>query len=68
MDELVQEIVERTGIPQAQAEQAVTIVVNFLKKKLPDPIAAQVDNVLAGIDGDQVDDLLKGLGGLLGRK
>ncbi len=59
MNELVKLVVQKTGLPEAQAKAAVDTVIGFLKQKLPAPIAAQVDAVLAG---GQVDSLFKGLG------
>ena len=64
MDELVKVVVQKTGLPEAQAKQAVMAVIGFLKEKLPAPIAAQVDALLAG---GAPPDLAKGLGGLLGQ-
>ena len=46
MDELVKLVAQKTGISQDQARTAVTTVLNFLKEKLPAPIAAQVDGVV----------------------
>jgi hypothetical protein len=66
MDELAKLVAKKTGISQDQAKQAVTIVVDFLKKKLPAPLAGQIDTVLAG--GGVSPDLVKGLGGLIGKK
>ena len=51
MDELVKRISEKTGISEDQARSAVNVVSNFLKEKLPAPIAGQVDNVLSGAGG-----------------
>jgi hypothetical protein len=65
MDELIKLITQKTGISADQARQAVTVVVDFLKKKLPAPIAAQIDGVLKG---GGMPDLSKGLGGILGKK
>ena len=64
MDEIVKLVVQKTGISEEQARTAVTTVVNFLKQKLPAPIAGQIDGVLSG---SGVGDALKGLGGLLGK-
>ncbi len=64
MDEIVKLVVAKTGISEEQARGAVTTVINFLKQKLPAPIAGQIDGVLAG---SGVSDALKGLGGLLGK-
>ena len=73
MDELVALVQEKTGLGKAQAKQAVETVMDFLKDKLPGPIAAQLDNVLEneammGQAGDLLDKGLAGLGGLLGKK
>jgi hypothetical protein len=46
MNELVNLIVKKTGIPAATAQTIVNIVVDFLKKKLPAPIAGQIDGLL----------------------
>ncbi len=67
MDQLVQQVVQRTGLPEAQAREAVQTVVDFIKQKLPPPIAAQVDGFL---NSQQADDVAQQaqqmLGGLLG--
>ncbi|MEM7114798.1 MAG: DUF2267 domain-containing protein [Chloroflexota bacterium] len=64
MDELVKMVSEKTGLPEAQAQQAAEAVLEFLKDKLPGPVAGQIDNVLEG--GGASSMLKKGLGGLLG--
>jgi len=73
MDELVALVQEKTGLGKAQAKQAVETVLDFLKDKLPAPVAAQLDNVLEneammGQAGDLLDKGLSGLGGLLAKK
>lgn len=65
MDELVKLVADKTGLPPAQAKVAVTTVLDFLKKKLPAPVAGQIDAVLAG---GGVEEVAKGLGGLFGKK
>ena len=65
MDELVKLVSQKTGISEQQAKAAVETVLNFLKQKLPAPIAGQIDGLLKG--GTQGYDLLKGLGNLLGK-
>lgn len=59
MDELVKMVADRVGISEAQAKQAVEMVISFLKDKLPEPIAGQLDAVLEG-------DVAGGLGKLFG--
>ncbi len=74
MDELINVVVQRTGLSQEQASQAVTAVIGFLKTKLPAPIAAHLDGILAGgasggLGGleTQAGEMLKGkLGGMFG--
>ena len=68
MDELIALVVEKTGISEQMAQTAVDTVLSFLKEKLPDPIASQIDNVINGIDADDVGNALNALGGLLGKK
>ena len=66
MDELIKLVSQKTGIPQDKAKVAVETVINFLKKKLPAPIAGQLDTILAG--GNLPNNLTQGLGDLLGGK
>jgi len=65
MDELVKLVVQKTGLPEAQAKQAVEVVIGFLKAKLPAPVAGQIDGLLAG---GAADNVAQGLGGLFGKK
>ncbi len=64
MDELVKQISQRTGITEDQAKQAITQVLDFLKQRLPAPVAQQIDGVMSG----SMPDLSKGIGGLFGGK
>jgi hypothetical protein len=70
MNELVNLIVQKTGISQENAQRAAQTVIDFLKTKLPAPVAGQVDAVLAGdMSGvaGQAGEMLKGkLGGAFG--
>jgi hypothetical protein len=67
MDELVKLVAQKTGISQDQARTAVQTVVDFLKQRLPAPVAAQVDGVLSG-KGPDLGGLAGGLGGMFGKK
>jgi len=62
MDELVTLVAKKTGLSEEMAETAVNMVLDYVKKKLPKPVAAQVDAVLGA--GDALD----ALGGLFGGK
>jgi len=68
MDELISQVASKVGISEDMARQAVTIVVNFLKQKLPAPIASQIDGVLGGGGLGNLGDMAKGLGGVFGKR
>jgi hypothetical protein len=67
MDELVNLIVKKTGIPKETAQMVVNIVIQHLKDKLPDTFDALVDKVLvAGQDGKlDASDAMNLLGGFM---
>ncbi len=67
MDELVKQVAKKVGISEAQARQAVEMVLSFLKDRLPEPLAGQIDSALKG-DLSGLGDLGAGLGGLFGKK
>jgi nucleoid DNA-binding protein len=48
MNELINMIVQKTGISQENAQKAAQVVVDFFKSKLPAPIRAQLDSFLTG--------------------
>jgi len=67
MDELIKQVSAKTGISEDQARSAVTTVLDFIKGKLPAPIASQIDNVVGGGEGGStLGDLASKAGGLLG--
>jgi hypothetical protein len=78
MDELVKQVAERTGISESQAQTAVTTVLGFLKARLPESLAGQLDGLIGGAAGaaggvagglaGTAGDVLGGLGGMLGGK
>ena len=64
MDELVKLVASKLGVTEDKAKVAVDLVAGFLKKKLPAPLASQIDAVLSGGGlADKAKGLLKGLGG-----
>ncbi len=80
MEELINLVSAKTGLPKDQATIAVKTVLQVLKSKLPAPIGSQIDAVLNNstvvgaaatalddgkIDGNDVSNLL---GGFLGGK
>ena len=66
MNEMIQRVIERTGLPEDKAAAAVQTVVGFLKEKLPAPLASQIDSVVGGGNGAGVADKLGGVGSSLG--
>jgi hypothetical protein len=72
MDEIIQRLIERTGLPEDKAATAADTVIGFLKEKLPAPVASQIDKVIAGDESGGIADRLRGMGsnvgGMFGRK
>lgn len=72
MDELVNQVVQKTGISQDQARQAVQVVLGFVKDKLPGPVASQVDNLMggqagqSGSGGPDLGNIGNSIGGMFG--
>jgi hypothetical protein len=66
MNDLIKQIVEKTGIPADKAEQVLGVVAGFVKQKFP-AIGGQIDSVLgtsgssgasaAGAAGNPLGDL-----------
>ena len=46
MKELINTIVQKTGISEENAQKSVQVMFGFLKTKLPAPLAAQLDSFL----------------------
>ncbi len=69
MNELVSLIVKKTGVPEATAQTIVNMVVDFLKKKLPAPVGAQIDGLLSNQGAmQQAEGMLGGLASKMGKK
>lgn len=67
MEELIKNISKKLGLSEDMARQAVDMVVSFIKDKLPDSIAGQLDAFLGNKDLlEQAGDIAGGLEGLLG--
>ena len=65
MDELIKVVSEKTGLDANMARQAAEAVLGFLKERLPEPIASQVDGVVSS-EGGQGGNPLGNLGNLGG--
>ncbi len=46
MNELVKMVADKVGLPEDKAQQATDTVINYVKGKLPGPVASQIDNVV----------------------
>ena len=72
MDELIKLVTGKVGISPEQAEQAILTVLGFLKDKLPEPIAGQLDKIVGGGGGStggvDLGAIEGALGGLFGKK
>ena len=69
MESLVNLVSEKTGISTEIAQKAVDVTLNFLKDKLPAPVAEQINGLLSGEEGGgDMGGLAKGLGGLMGKE
>jgi hypothetical protein len=73
MDKLLELVQEKAGITAEQAKKAVDTVMDFMKDKLPAPIASQIEKFMGGGDeggGEEGGGMLGGvtdkLGGLMG--
>ena len=66
MDELVKLVAAKTGLSEEMATTAVQTVLDFLKQRLPPPIAERLDDLLGEEGQLDLGDLVSGLGGLLG--
>jgi hypothetical protein len=60
MEDLVKQVSEKTGLSEEMSKTVVEMVINYLKEKLPEPIAGQIDGILSG------DSATSGLGGMVG--
>ena len=69
MDELIKQVTAKTGISEDQARTAVSTVLDFVKQRLPAPIAGQIENAMSGEGGGiggTLGDMASKAGGLLG--
>lgn len=67
MDELVNVVSQKTGLPKDQAQAAAQAVLDYLMTRLPAPVAEQIKAALGG-GGGNLGDMAKGLGGMFGKK
>ncbi len=69
MEELVKMVAERVGLSEDMAQGAVETVLEFLKERLPGPVAAQLDSIVQGeSSGEGVQRLAGDIKNLFGQK
>ncbi len=66
MEQLINMLVEQTGISEEAAQQAVQVVISYIQERLPGPVADQIDGLLSGADDSQGEDIGGTLKGMLG--
>lgn len=70
MQEIVNQVAQRTGIPADKAQTAVDTVVGYLKQHLPDQLSSQLDKAVSGQPGGGggLGDAARNVGGMFGGK
>lgn len=66
MEELIKQVTTKAGISEEQARTAVSTVIGFLKTRLPEPIAGQLESLAGGGEGQTgggLGDMAKKVGG-----
>jgi uncharacterized protein (DUF2267 family) len=66
MNELIEQLKSRVGLDDSKASSAAQTVIEFLKQRLPAPIATQVESALAG--GGTMEGMKDTLGGVFGKR
>lgn len=68
MNELINQIVQKTGVPADKAQQVLGVVANFIKQKFPQ-FGSQIDSALGtggGAQGAKEENPLGDIGSKLG--
>ncbi len=65
MNELIEQLKSRVGLDDNKAQSAAQTVIDFLKQRLPGPVASQLDSALSGGTAEGIKEKL---GGMLGKK
>jgi len=67
MNEIIELVVQRTGISRENAETAVSTVLEFVGKEMPGGAGGRLDALIRGKTGAEPGDMMKArLGDLLG--
>lgn len=75
MNQLVELLMQKTGLSQEKAQQVVETVVGHFKENLPSPIASHLESFLGGSGSageggiaDKAKSMMAGLSGILGKQ
>jgi hypothetical protein len=63
MNELVNQIAQKTGIGEDKARQAAETAISFLKQRLPGPASSHLDSFLQG-GSSGAEKVKEGIGGV----
>lgn len=66
MEELIKQVTAKAGISEDQARSAITTVLDFVKTRLPAPLAGQIDNLIGGGASGATGDIAGKVGGAAG--
>jgi len=61
MNELINQIAQRTGIGEDKARQAAETAISFLKQRLPGSVSGHLDSFLQGGGAEGMKDKLGGV-------
>lgn len=64
MEGLLQQVMDKAGLDEEKAQQAIDAMMDFLRDRLPEPLAGQLEAMLGGEDGPDLGGLMDQLGGL----
>jgi uncharacterized protein (DUF2267 family) len=65
VEELINQLKSRVGLDDEKARSAAQTAIEFLKQRLPAPVASQLESALAGGGAEGIKDAL---GGVFGKK
>jgi|SwirhisoilCB3_FD_contig_121_61251_length_928_multi_4_in_0_out_0_2 uncharacterized protein (DUF2267 family) len=66
MNEIIQQVMQRADISEDSAARAVDTVVNYLRDKLPGPVATQIESYLGGEGGISGASVVAGATSMMG--
>ncbi len=59
MNELVQLIMQKTGLPPDKAQEVVDVVISHCRAKLPESVSSHLEGLLAQIESPETQSLLE---------